>query len=712
MAKATIEVHESHIPVFETNNARYIILMGGRANGRSGTASRYAVTRLLGKEYTRGAIMRATREDIRASCWGEIMDRLGEMGIRDMFKITDNEMFMEIGQNSIRAHGFRASSGSLTARLKSLAGYNFVWIEEAEEIGENEFRTLDDTLRTVKGKITIILSLNTPPKSHWIIKKWFDLLPTEEQGFYRPKIKEGLTDAIYIGGTYRENLPNLDEHTIERYKAYKDTNPSYYWQVIEGLSPDEVRGKIFTGWQLVDGIPQGARLVKLGEDYGWSPDPACLVAIYYWNGSYVIDELAYGTELSNEYLAGEATKLTGKGSEIACIADSAEPKSIAEQRKYGMNVTGCEKGKDSVMFRIKVTSQKKIYVTRRSKNVWESYENYKWAEDKDGNSKGVPDHTWSHCFSPETLVHTTKGKVRIDELVGKEGFLYSELNKVKRFHDVRATRTNTEVLTLDFDDGDKITITPDHLIRLVSENWCEAQLLCLGDIIQSGMYEEDNISIYNFYKIYWREVLQRILQRAKGLFAQSYLARYLWGNTQKLSYSSQGWQQRKQYLRELGIKTQNSSLERSYDTKTQSMAKEMGGKDKTICGQMAWVKRGDSISQMAWEEKLGRKKTYYERMLSLPHQIRNAYQSFKRKILFQELLNERQTKKIIGITRGFSAITYNMEVEDTHCLQANGILAHNCMDSVSYAIASMHNNLADEEPEYTRESTERKHPAR
>ena len=49
----------------------------------------------------------------------------------------------------------------------------------------------------------------------------------------------------------------------------------------------------------------------------------------------------------------------------------------------------------SVNYRIKVTSTKKILVTRRSKNVWEGYENYRWAEDKDGNPKGEPDHRYS-----------------------------------------------------------------------------------------------------------------------------------------------------------------------------------------------------------------------------------------------------------------------------------------------------------------------------
>lgn len=394
--KVKFEVHSSHAILWEIgSNIRYVFIMGGRGNGRSGTASRYAITKLMGKDYVRGAIMRATREDIRASCWGEIMDRINEQGIQESFRIVDNDMYIERGQNSLRAHGFRASSGSLTARLKSLAGYNFVWIEEAEEIGENEFRTLDDTLRTTKGQIIVLFTLNTPPKNHWIIQRWFDLEPhPEAQGFYIPKLKPEHTDTVYIAGTFRENNINLDEHTVDRYLNYKNTNPSYYWQVIEGLSPEEVRGKIYTGWQLIDQVPKEARLVRFGEDFGWFPDPACAVAVYYWNGAYVIDEVAYGTELTNEYLAG---KIKEVGNAIT-IADSAEPKSIAEQRKYGILVQGAEKGKDSVSFRIKVVSQKKIYVTRRSQNVWESYEKYSWAEDRDGNPKGEPNHTWSHAM--------------------------------------------------------------------------------------------------------------------------------------------------------------------------------------------------------------------------------------------------------------------------------------------------------------------------
>jgi hypothetical protein len=61
--KVSFEVQEGHIELWEQDDWQYAFIMGGRGNGRSGTASRYVTSRLLGKEYTRGAIMRAVRED-------------------------------------------------------------------------------------------------------------------------------------------------------------------------------------------------------------------------------------------------------------------------------------------------------------------------------------------------------------------------------------------------------------------------------------------------------------------------------------------------------------------------------------------------------------------------------------------------------------------------------------------------------------------------
>jgi phage terminase large subunit len=43
-------------------------------------------------------------------------------------------------------------------------------------------------------------------------------------------------------------------------------------------------------------IPHEARLERLGLDFGYANDPAALVAVYYYNGGYIVDELIHRTQ--------------------------------------------------------------------------------------------------------------------------------------------------------------------------------------------------------------------------------------------------------------------------------------------------------------------------------------------------------------------------------------------------------------------------------
>lgn len=393
MIKVQQNVNEIFAPLWE-KKARYYIMIGGRGAGRSTAGSQYILSRLLARGFFRAAIMREIASDIRSTVWQEFLDRVAEQDLQNILNISDSVMTAEYGINSLHAHGFRQSSGTHSAKLKSLASYNTVLIEEAEEVGEKEFMTLDDTLRTVKGDIRVILLLNPPPKNHWIIQRWFDCEDSGVKGFYKIKLKDGIADTVFMGGNYLDNLANLDDHTIKRYDAYKTHKPDYYHQMITGLVPEVVRGKIYHGWQQIEAVPKEARLVCFGLDFGWFPDEAAVVAVWYWNGGYVFDEVAYGNSLTNAYLAQEIKKY---GTAVT-IADSAEPKSIEEMKSYKIKIEGADKEKGSVEFGIKVVSEKKIYVTKRSENIWREYENYAWDEDKDGNPKNRPIHTYSHAM--------------------------------------------------------------------------------------------------------------------------------------------------------------------------------------------------------------------------------------------------------------------------------------------------------------------------
>lgn len=391
-------VNEIFAPLWESN-VRYYICMGGRGAGRSTAGSQYALSKLIAPEFTRGALMRAVQSDIRHSIWRELVDRAEDQKIKEVLHVVDSDLYITYGKNSFKAHGFKASSGSLTARLKSLANYNVIVIEEAEEIGAEEFRTLDDSLRTVKGDIHIVLLLNPPPKSHWIIEKWFDLEPVEVDGFYIPKLKEGITDTVFIKGNYLDNIVNLDEHTVKRYEEYKKTNPEYYYQMIKGYIPEVVRGKIYKGWELIDELPEDAKLLRIGGDWGWYPDPVATIGLYYCDGYYIVDGITYGNEVDDEVVAADILNIPG-GKEVRAAFGADEPKSISLMQDNGVNAVKSITGPGSVDTRIKLTANKKIKVVRKSHPihgnwVWDAYEKYRWAEDKDGNPKGEPNHDGS-----------------------------------------------------------------------------------------------------------------------------------------------------------------------------------------------------------------------------------------------------------------------------------------------------------------------------
>ena len=386
-------VNRCYSELFTTSD-RYIILLGGRGAGRSTVASQYANARLIAPDYFRCAIMRYVLGDIRNSIYREILDRAEENKILEHLDINDSMMTIEYGANSINAVGFRKSSSDQKAKLKSLANYNCIIIEEADEIPEEDFMQLDDSLRTLKGDIKVILLLNPPPKSHWIIRRWFDLLPSEVKDYYIPKLKPEIKDTLFIGTSYKDNEKNLAQQAIWNYENYRMTKPSHYWNMIKGLVPEVVRGKIYSGWKEIDGVPHEARLIRRWLDFGYSNDPTAIGDVYEYNGGYILDEQLYRKGMMNKPIADFLLALPNPNCLV--IADSAEPKSIDEIKLYGVNILPCVKGKDSIKSGIAFVQNQRISYTKRSVNLKIEYENYAWMEDKEGNNLNEPKPGFDH----------------------------------------------------------------------------------------------------------------------------------------------------------------------------------------------------------------------------------------------------------------------------------------------------------------------------
>ncbi len=221
---------------------------------------------------------------------------------------------------------------------------------------------------------------------------FLDWNPSTEYWFYT-EVKPNRKDIEHIILTYLDNegLPAEVRASIEQRKDRKT-----WWKVYGEGQLGEVEGKIYNGWRIIDEVPHEARLERYGLDFGYTNDPSALVALYYYNGGYILDEIVFQKGLSNKQLAD--TILNQKKALV--IADSAEPKSIDEIRAYGVNIQPALKGKDSVRQGIQQVQDEQVSVTKGSTNVIKEYRNYLWAMDRNGTLKSPnePEHTWSHSM--------------------------------------------------------------------------------------------------------------------------------------------------------------------------------------------------------------------------------------------------------------------------------------------------------------------------
>lgn len=219
---------------------------------------------------------------------------------------------------------------------------------------------------------------------------WLDWNPTNEFWFYTEVLPYRKSEIDFVTLTYKDNEA-LDPRIVESIEARKHNKS--WWQVYGLGQLGEVEGKIYKDWAIIDQVPQEARLERLGLDFGYANDPVALVKIYFYNGGYIVDELIHRTHMSNRKVA-DYINTSGLGNTLV-VADSAEPKSIAEMLEYGVHIIGANKGPGSRNQGIQWVQEQRMSVTKRSVNVIKAYRNYMWKTDKEGAILDIPDHDYS-----------------------------------------------------------------------------------------------------------------------------------------------------------------------------------------------------------------------------------------------------------------------------------------------------------------------------
>jgi phage terminase large subunit len=195
-------------------------------------------------------------------------------------------------------------------------------------------------------------------------------------------------DADFIILTYKDNEA-LDKSIIDqieknREKALTSTYWSNWWRVYGLGEIGMLEGVIFSNWKQIDSIPSDARLIGIGLDFGYTNDPTAAVEVYTWNGQRILNELVYRTGMINSDIA----KILPDN--VPIYADSSEPKSIEEIRRYGKTIKGVTKGKDSINFGIQIMQSQEYLVTSNSTNLIKELRGYIWDTDKTGARLNKP----------------------------------------------------------------------------------------------------------------------------------------------------------------------------------------------------------------------------------------------------------------------------------------------------------------------------------
>lgn len=198
-------------------------------------------------------------------------------------------------------------------------------------------------------------------------------------------------DSEMIVLTYKDNEA-LDPAIVKEIeKAKEKGKTSSYWENwwrVYGLGEiGNLEGVIFSNWIQIDTLPSEARLIGLGLDFGYSVDPTAIVEVYQYNEQIILNEICYRTGMINSDIAKLLPKF------VPIYADSAEPKSIEEIRRFGINIKGVTKGKDSINYGIQVMQSKDFLVTNNSTNLIKELRGYCWDKDKSGNTLQSPTGT-------------------------------------------------------------------------------------------------------------------------------------------------------------------------------------------------------------------------------------------------------------------------------------------------------------------------------
>jgi phage terminase large subunit len=356
----------------ELSQKRIVIEQGGTRSGKTYNILLWIIfsycMRHTGRTIT---IARKTYPALRSTAMRDFINILKEYGIYSELDHNKSNSEYVLNGNLVEFISLDQPT-KVRGRKRDL-----LFINEANELFFEDWQQL--IFRTT-GKI--ILDYNPSDEFHWI--------------YDRVKVRE---DAEFHITTYKDN-PFLESQIIQEIERLKDVDENY-WKIY-GLGQVGTAKSLIFNFNLIDTIPENAKFISYGLDFGFTNDPTALVKVYLHDTNLYVKELLYRTGMTNQDIAKELDRLEiGRREEI--FADASEPKSIEEIYRMGWNIKKADKPQGSVNLGIDMLRRYTLNVTKDSLNLIKEGRNYKYKEDKNGNILNEPADAFNHTMDALTL---------------------------------------------------------------------------------------------------------------------------------------------------------------------------------------------------------------------------------------------------------------------------------------------------------------------
>jgi phage terminase large subunit len=382
---------------------RYNIVYGGRRSSKS-----FSVVQILGITAMLEpghfiACVRKVATTLKDSVFAELLNFFKSNNVPIAKNKIDKEITLANGSR------FRCFGLDDPEKLKSLSGISCIWIEEANELSENDFDSIDAGLSPTNFIGSVILTFNPMPQVtgsfHWIQRRFLQVSHELSKATIDSK-----TNALILRTWYKDNRFCSPE-TVKLLEGYKDTNPEKYNLWALGLFT-KLEGVVFNNWDIVPCVPEGIihDSIGIGLDFGFASDQSGAVRVWINGSDLYVQQLVYKTGLLPEMLYNEL-KESGVTEFENVVADSSRPDTIEDLKRRGLQgIHGVKKHpgyKEETAMKIK---EYKIHIIEGSTDLIREISTYSWMRDRNGKQLPKLQDGDDHLLDPLTMVMSEIGK--------------------------------------------------------------------------------------------------------------------------------------------------------------------------------------------------------------------------------------------------------------------------------------------------------------